>query len=224
MVRISTFLTALTAVSGVSASLARARRALEERQSSNAQPNAVQNWKNDYATVDFKTGANGLFSADWKNGPGGNFVVGRGWNPARDMSVFPARTHCNCQQLTNSLPGWSTTQALSRPTAPPTSPSTAGLTTHSSNTMSSKPWATTTRPTMSAQRSTAATRATAAPTKSGKRSAPTPPRSKATTPISSSTGPSATPCMSAAPSTPATISAPGRLQASSSAPSCTWTS
>jgi endo-1,4-beta-xylanase len=88
MVQISILLTALAAVSGVSASLARARRALEERQSSNSPPNAIQNWKNDYATVDFKTGSNGLFSVDWNNGLGGNFVVGRGWNPARDMSVF----------------------------------------------------------------------------------------------------------------------------------------
>jgi hypothetical protein len=223
MVRISNLLTALTAVSSVTASLARARRALEERQSSNAPVNAVQNWKNDYATVDFKTGANGLFSADWKNGPGGNFVVGRGWNPARDMSVSPTRTPRSIQQLTHPLPGWSTTQAPSRPTAPPTLPSTAGPTTHSSSTMSSKPWATTTRPTTSAQPSTAATRATAAPTRFGRRSAPTLPRSKATTPISSSIGPSATPCMWAAPLTPATTSAPGRLQASSSEPSYTWT-
>lgn len=50
-------------------------------------PNAVQNWKNDFATVDFKTGANGSFSAVWNNRPGGNFVVGRGYQPARDMQV-----------------------------------------------------------------------------------------------------------------------------------------
>jgi endo-1,4-beta-xylanase len=85
MVQISTLLTTLAAVSGATASLARAKRTLEERQSNSYPVNAVQNWSNDYATLDFKTGANGLFSVDWKNGPGGNFVVGRGWQPARDM-------------------------------------------------------------------------------------------------------------------------------------------
>lgn len=88
MVRLSSLLTALVAAaSGASASLAQARGALAERQSSSSQVNAVQNWANDYATLDFKTGSNGLFSVDWNNAPGGNFVVGRGWRPARDMSV-----------------------------------------------------------------------------------------------------------------------------------------
>lgn len=93
MVQISTLLTALAAVSGATASLARARRALEERQSSNYPLNSVQNWKNDFATVNFKTGSNGLFSVDWNNGLGGNFVMGRGWQPARDMSVSSIRNH-----------------------------------------------------------------------------------------------------------------------------------
>ena len=106
MVQISTLLTALAAVSGATAGLIQARRALEERQSSNYPLNSVQNWKNDFATVDFKTGANGLFSANWNNGPGGNFVVGRGYQPARDMSVyqepkFPHQIHTD-----NLLPGW----------------------------------------------------------------------------------------------------------------------
>ena len=85
MVQISTLLAALAAASGATAGLIQARRALEERQSSNYPLNSVQNWSNDFATLDFKTGANGLFSVDWNNGPGGNFVVGRGYQPARDM-------------------------------------------------------------------------------------------------------------------------------------------
>jgi hypothetical protein len=93
MVQISTLLTALAAASGATASLARARRALEERQSNSYPVNAVQNWSNDFASLNFKTGSNGLFSVDWNNGPGGNFVVGRGWQPARDMSVLLSRDH-----------------------------------------------------------------------------------------------------------------------------------
>lgn len=85
MVQISTLLTALAAASGATAGLIQARRALEERQSSNYPLNSVQNWSNDFATLNFKTGANGLFSVDWNNRPGGNFVVGRGYQPARDM-------------------------------------------------------------------------------------------------------------------------------------------
>lgn len=85
MVHISTLLTALSAASGATAGLIQARRALEERQSSNYPLNSVQNWSNDFATLNFKTGANGLFSVDWNNRPGGNFVVGRGYQPARDM-------------------------------------------------------------------------------------------------------------------------------------------
>jgi endo-1,4-beta-xylanase len=45
----------------------------------------VQNWANDFADVDFENGNGGAFSATWKNGPGGNFVVGKGYRPARDM-------------------------------------------------------------------------------------------------------------------------------------------
>lgn len=88
MARFAKLLTIIAAAAGASASLvAQARRALEERQSSGSQPNAIQNWSNDFADLTFKTGSNGLFSVDWKNPPGGNFVVGRGYQPARDMYV-----------------------------------------------------------------------------------------------------------------------------------------
>lgn len=45
----------------------------------------IQNWANDLADVDFENGVGGAFSATWDNGPGGNFVVGKGYRPARDM-------------------------------------------------------------------------------------------------------------------------------------------
>ena len=98
MVQLKIFLKALAAMSGATASLAQARRALEERQSGSYPVNAIQNWSNDFADLTFKTGSNGLFSVDWNNGFGGNFVVGRGWNPARDMSVLHSKqTPSNCQ-------------------------------------------------------------------------------------------------------------------------------
>jgi endo-1,4-beta-xylanase len=45
----------------------------------------IQNWANDYADVDFVNGAAGAYSVKWDNNPGGNFVVGKGYRPARDM-------------------------------------------------------------------------------------------------------------------------------------------
>ena len=113
MARFSSLLTALfAAASGASASLVQARRALAERQSSGSQVNAVQNWANDYATLDFKTGSNGLFSVDWNNAPGGNFVVGRGWRPAREMSVQFAHYLKDLYGLIYVPAGWSTTPVL----------------------------------------------------------------------------------------------------------------
>lgn len=74
-------------VSGVSAGLAEARAALAKRQTS-GRPNHVQNWANDYADVDFQLGDNGSFTVTWDDGFAGNFVVGRGYQPARDMYVY----------------------------------------------------------------------------------------------------------------------------------------
>jgi endo-1,4-beta-xylanase len=56
--------------------------ALEPRQNS---INAIQNWANDYADVDFNNSAGGNFNVTWDNNPGGNFVVGKGYRPGRDM-------------------------------------------------------------------------------------------------------------------------------------------
>ncbi|KAJ1322935.1 glycoside hydrolase family 11 protein [Microdochium nivale] len=69
-------------------------------------PNAVQNWKNEFATVDFKTGPNGSFSAVWNNRPGGNFVVGRGYQPARDMLVNYSGTFSTTGWAYLALYGW----------------------------------------------------------------------------------------------------------------------
>lgn len=55
---------------------------LETRQNS---INAIQNWANDFADVDFKNNAGGNFNVTWDNNPGGNFVVGKGYRPGRDM-------------------------------------------------------------------------------------------------------------------------------------------
>lgn len=89
MVRSAAYLLTVAAavVSGVSAGLAEARAALAKRQTSGS-PNHVQNWANDYANVDFELGNNGSFTVEWDDGFAGNFVVGRGYSPARDMYAF----------------------------------------------------------------------------------------------------------------------------------------
>jgi endo-1,4-beta-xylanase len=58
--------------------------ALEARQNNN-NFNSIQNWANDFADVEFRNNAGGNFNVTWDNGPGGNFVVGKGYRPARDM-------------------------------------------------------------------------------------------------------------------------------------------
>jgi endo-1,4-beta-xylanase len=55
---------------------------LEQRQSGF---NAIQNWANDFADVEFNNNAGGNFNVTWDNNPGGNFVVGKGYRPGRDM-------------------------------------------------------------------------------------------------------------------------------------------
>jgi endo-1,4-beta-xylanase len=55
---------------------------LETRQNSF---NAIQNWSNDFADVEFHNNAGGNFNVTWDNGFGGNFVVGKGYRPGRDM-------------------------------------------------------------------------------------------------------------------------------------------
>jgi endo-1,4-beta-xylanase len=57
---------------------------LEARQNSISY-NAIQNWANDFADVDFRNNAGGNFNVTWDNNPGGNFVVGKGVRPGRDM-------------------------------------------------------------------------------------------------------------------------------------------
>ncbi|OAL03679.1 concanavalin A-like lectin/glucanase [Phaeosphaeriaceae sp. SRC1lsM3a] len=47
--------------------------------------NSIQYWANDFADVDFNNNAGGNFNVTWDNGFGGNFVVGKGYRPGRDM-------------------------------------------------------------------------------------------------------------------------------------------
>lgn len=80
-------LSVFTIVAGVVASIASVAVAapqplLEQRQSGF---NAIQNWANDFADVDFNNNAGGNFNVTWDNNPGGNFVVGKGYRPGRDM-------------------------------------------------------------------------------------------------------------------------------------------
>lgn len=46
---------------------------------------AIQNWANDFADVDFRNLAGGAFNVSWDNSFAGNFVVGKGYRPGRDM-------------------------------------------------------------------------------------------------------------------------------------------
>jgi hypothetical protein len=75
------------------AGLTEAREAVKHlfpRQSDGSNPNAIQNWENDYASVNYTFGDGGEFDMTWNNGFGGNFVIGRGYQPARDMYVYQA--------------------------------------------------------------------------------------------------------------------------------------
>jgi len=76
------FLATVFVAAGVLAVPATNSEHLEARQGSNF---AVQNWANDFADVDFVSGPAGQFSAEWNNGFGGNFVVGKGYRPGGDM-------------------------------------------------------------------------------------------------------------------------------------------
>jgi hypothetical protein len=89
-------LTVFATATGVSAGLAQARQALahlyarqddgdDEVEPDTVKPNDTQYWANDFADLDWEPGANGSFQVTWDNPPGGNFVVGKGYRPARDM-------------------------------------------------------------------------------------------------------------------------------------------
>lgn len=45
----------------------------------------TQYWANDFADLDWTSGPAGQFNLTWNNGFGGNFVVGKGYRPSRDM-------------------------------------------------------------------------------------------------------------------------------------------
>lgn len=65
-------------------------------------PNQVQYWENDFADVNYTSGpATGEFQLKWANNFGGNFVIGKGYQPARDMSVIRNTNLCitdDCQE------------------------------------------------------------------------------------------------------------------------------
>ncbi|PVH93554.1 glycoside hydrolase family 11 protein [Periconia macrospinosa] len=77
----------------------------EKRQNA---PNSVQNWSNDFADVNFTLGSGGSFSTTWNNRPGGNFVVGRGYRPARDMLFNYTGTFSVNGWAYLALYGWTT--------------------------------------------------------------------------------------------------------------------
>nr|OQO28192.1 hypothetical protein B0A51_03980 [Rachicladosporium sp. CCFEE 5018] len=99
----SILFTAFAAVSSVTAGVIEARAALARR----ALPNSVQAWTNDYANVNFTTGANGVFNVNWNNPPGGNGVHGRGYNrPANDIVVNYTGTFKTSGAAYLALYGW----------------------------------------------------------------------------------------------------------------------
>ena len=77
------FLSSVGILLAASASLTQGapKPVLEPRQNINA----IQNWSNDFADVDFKNLAGGAFNVSWNNGFGGNFVVGKGYRPGGNM-------------------------------------------------------------------------------------------------------------------------------------------
>jgi len=82
MTSFTTILTALCVAAGVLAIPAADSQLIQPRQSGNF---ITQNWANDFADLDYKSGPAGQFAVDWNNGPGGNFVVGKGYRPGGDM-------------------------------------------------------------------------------------------------------------------------------------------
>ncbi|KAK3052405.1 hypothetical protein LTR09_006615 [Extremus antarcticus] len=89
-----------------------ARRAiaerLEARQASSNTPNARQYWENDFADVDYVDLGTGAYSVDWSNPPGGNFVIGKGWQPARDLKVNYTASFSTTGAAYLALYGWTT--------------------------------------------------------------------------------------------------------------------
>jgi len=55
---------------------------LERRQS----PTYSKNWSNDKAVVEYQSLAGGAFTVNWDQENGGNFVVGKGYNPGREVA------------------------------------------------------------------------------------------------------------------------------------------
>jgi hypothetical protein len=61
---------------------------------------ATQYWANENANLDWNSGRGGAFDLSWDQPNGGNFVVGKGVDPARPMYVLlcrrmPSSIKCN---------------------------------------------------------------------------------------------------------------------------------
>lgn len=85
MVTITTYFTAFCVAAGVAIAvpIKDDRLDIEARQA--GQSFSQTYWKNDYANVNYTNGAAGRYTLDWDNGFGGDFVIGKGYSPARDM-------------------------------------------------------------------------------------------------------------------------------------------
>ncbi|OAG08259.1 uncharacterized protein CC84DRAFT_1140837 [Paraphaeosphaeria sporulosa] len=79
--------------------------------------NAIQNWSNDFADVDFNNNAGGNFNVTWDNGFGGNFVVGKGYRPGRDMLFNYSGTFETDGWAYLALYGWTTNPLTTEPSA-----------------------------------------------------------------------------------------------------------
>jgi len=82
MISLLSFFTALCVTAGVVAIPVQDSESLQARQGGNF---ANQYWENDFADLDYVSGAGGQYSAVWDNGFGGNFVVGKGYRPGGKM-------------------------------------------------------------------------------------------------------------------------------------------
>ncbi|KAH8173676.1 glycosyl hydrolases family 11 domain-containing protein [Sarocladium implicatum] len=81
MILSAILLTAFAAAAGVASVSTGEIQDLEARQNRFT----TQYWANDFASLNWTSGAAGQFNLTWNNGFGGNFVVGKGYRPSVDM-------------------------------------------------------------------------------------------------------------------------------------------
>jgi endo-1,4-beta-xylanase len=78
--------------------------AVEKRQN----PTYSKNWSNDQANVTYENRAGGVYAVNWLQPNGGNFVVGKGFNPAREVALKYSGTFTLGQESNTylALYGW----------------------------------------------------------------------------------------------------------------------